>query len=278
MRAAFTLTPAESKRLIAKATVAMEEVKVAKDRAYVILTCGTTNAFVAQELLGKKDFDPGRFAAGTSTKGVLCVTNIATRYRSPIVLHKGQLVNKTIQEALADFCPETVVIKGANAVDPERNVGIITSGFDGGNVAEFIGTVTSQGLKLIVPVGLEKLVPSVRAAASAVGARRLDHSLGADFGMYCLSNAIVVTEIEALGALCGVKATMVAAGGIGGNEGAVVLAVEGNREAVESAVALVESIKGEPAIPSNKGTCETCRYFRCRYHGKKVEQLPHWLR
>lgn len=278
MKAAFTLTPAESRRLIAKAVAAMDEVKTAREKAYIILAGGTTNGFVAQELLGTRDIRPERFTAGTSTKGVLCVTDDSFRQRFPIILYKGRVVEKTIAEALQDFHKETVVIKGANAVDPEGNVGVITSGFDGGTVAQVIGTVTSQGLRYIAPVGLEKLVPSVKAAAQAVGARRLDHSLGADFGMYCLCNALVVTEIEALRILCGVKATLVAAGGVGGNEGAVTLVAEGDDKAIEETVALVESIKGEPPVPANKGTCETCRYFRCRYNKRTVEQLPAWLR
>jgi hypothetical protein len=41
MRAVFTLTPAESKRLIAKAVVQMEEVQVANERGYVIIAGGT---------------------------------------------------------------------------------------------------------------------------------------------------------------------------------------------------------------------------------------------
>jgi hypothetical protein len=278
MKAAFTLTSAESRRLIAKAVVAMDEVKRAREKAYVILAGGTTNGFVAQELLGTRDIRPERFTAGTSTKGVLCVTDDRFRQHFPIVLYKGQVVEKTITEALQDFHKETVVIKGANAVDAEGNVGVITSGFDGGTVAQVIGTVTSQGLRYIAPVGLEKLVPSVKAAARAVGARGLDHSLGADFGMYCLCNALVVTEIEALRILCGVKATLVGAGGVGGNEGAVTLVGEGDDKAIEETVALVESIKGEPPVPANKGTCATCRYFRCRYNKRMVEQLPAWLR
>ena len=43
MKAAFTLIPAESRRLIAKAIVEMDEIKIAMENAYVILNGGTTN-------------------------------------------------------------------------------------------------------------------------------------------------------------------------------------------------------------------------------------------
>ena len=43
MKAAFTLIPSESRRLIAKAVIQMKEVKIAKKKAYIILGGGTTN-------------------------------------------------------------------------------------------------------------------------------------------------------------------------------------------------------------------------------------------
>lgn len=279
MKAVFTLKSAESRRLIAKAVVAMEEVKQAKEKAYIILAGGTTNGFIAQELLNDRSIEPHRGTVGTSTHGVLCVTNPKFRKPFPNVIYKGQPVEKSITEALEDFHLETVVIKGANALDLEGNVGVITAGFDGGTIPKIIGTVTSTGLKYITPVGLEKLVPSVKEAAKVLGARRLDHALGADFGMYVISNTTIITEIESLNILFGVKATHVASGGIGGNEGAVTLVIEGTKEQVEKAIDFIENqIKGELPVPSNKGICDDCRYKRCRYNGKKIEELPAWLK
>src|SRR5512139_2754094 len=132
MKAAFTLIPSESRRLIAKAVAQMKEVKIAKKKAYIILGGGTTNGYIAQELLGKRDLEPQKFTAGTNTHRLLCVTDPEKRLPIPIVLYKGEMSSKTPVEALQDFHLETLIIKGANAIDPEGNVGIITSGFDGG--------------------------------------------------------------------------------------------------------------------------------------------------
>lgn len=52
MRASFVLTPAESKRLIAKAIVMKKEIKKAMENAYIILCEGSTNVMIAQELFG----------------------------------------------------------------------------------------------------------------------------------------------------------------------------------------------------------------------------------
>ena len=50
MKATFVLTPAEARRLIAKAIIQMPEFQKAWKDAYVLLAGGTTNAFIAQEL------------------------------------------------------------------------------------------------------------------------------------------------------------------------------------------------------------------------------------
>jgi len=277
MKAMFVFTPAESKRLIAKGVVQMPEVQEALEKAYVCVVGGTTNGFIAQEL-GGLDIAPETYTAGTSTSRVLCVTPADARDPNiPLVLHKGEIVDKTLPEVFDDFHLETVVIKGANAVDPEGNVGVITSGFDGGTVAATIGYMSSTGMQYIFPVGLEKLVPSVPEAARWTGSKTFDYSMGAQFGMYSLSNGIVLTEIQALEVLADVDAMHVASGGIGGSEGAVVIAAEGTEEQVKRAIEIVESIKGEPPVSSLKGVCETCPYDHCAYVGKKEEELPEWL-
>jgi hypothetical protein len=275
MKAVFTLTPAESKRLIAKAVVEMEEVKVAKEKAYIILAGGTTNGFIAQELL-KEKIEPQRFTAGTNICGLLCVTNPDDRHSFPVILERGQVSQKDFKAALEDFSIHTVFIKGANAIDPMGNVGVITSGWDGGTVGNSLGTLSSTGLRYIVPVGLEKLIPSVPEAVAAVGAKTFDYSLGANFGMFIFTNANVVTEIRALKILANLEAKLVAAGGIGGSEGSVVLVAEGSEQGVKKAVSLVESIKGEKPVRPLKGLCKKCLYT-CIFKGMEEESLPSWL-
>lgn len=277
MKAAFALTPAESRRLLAKAVVQMPEVKLANEKGYVILCGGITNGLIAQELLGLA-VEPKRFTAGVSARGVLCVTPPSERHKFPLIIHQGEVKDMTIQEAFQDFHKETVVIKGANAIDPQGNVGVITSGFDGGTIAATIGTITSTGLKYIFPVGLEKLVASVPEAARWAGSKTMDYTIGANFGMYCLSNGIVVTEVQALKILANVDARHVASGGVGGSEGAVVLIAQGEEADMKKAITLIESIKGEPPIEAMVGDCEVCRYDTCCFVGLTPEQLPPWLR
>lgn len=276
VKAVFTLIPSESRRLIGKGVAAMKAVKDARENGYTIIGGGTTNAYVAQEILGVTDIRPETFTAGTNSHRLLCVTDADKRTPFPIILFKGERCAKTIPEALADFHKETVIIKGANAIDPSGKVAVVSSGFDGGTMGATLGTSVSQGLKYIVPVGLEKLVPSVEDSCSWTGAKTIDYSMGAEFGMFIIPNALVVTEIEALRILTGVSGKHVASGGIGASAGSVVIVVEGVKDDVKKAISLVEGIKGEPAIPGLKGTCKTCLY-QCTFAGKDLSDLPRWL-
>ncbi len=277
MKAAFTLIPSESRRLIAKGVAAMKEVRDAGERGYTIICGGTTNGYVAQEILGANDIPPERYTAGTVCSRVLCTTDADKRSPFPIILFQGKKVAKTIPEALNDFHLETVIIKGANAIGPSGKVAVISSGFDGGTMGATLGTAVSQGLKYIVPVGLEKLVSSVEDSCSWTGAKTLDYSMGADVGMFITPHALVVTEIEALRILAGVNSKHVASGGIGDCAGAVVIVAEGAEENMKKAISIIEKIKGEPVLPNFKGTCKTCRY-ECIYAGKDQSDLPEWLR
>jgi hypothetical protein len=277
MKAAFTLIPSESRRLIAKGVAAMKEIKEARESGYTIICGGTTNGYVAQEILGVTDIPPQKYTAGTICSRVLCTTDADKRSPFPIILFKGERVNKTIPEALNDFHLQTVIIKGGNAIDSKGKVGIISAGFDGGTMGATLGIAVSQGLKYIVPVGFEKFVSSVEESCSWAGAKTLDYSMGCDFGMFMVPNALVVTETEALRILTGVDSKHVASGGIGECAGAVVMIAEGPEDSVKKAISIVEDIKGEPALPGFKGTCKTCR-FKCIYAGKDQSDLPKWLR
>lgn len=278
MRFAFTLTPTESRRLIAKAVVQMKEMKKALAEAYIIIIGGTTTAFIVQELLGKEAIAPHSFPKGISNRGVLCQSHKESCRQILFVLHQGVAVDKTPAEVFQDFHPDSVIIKGANAIDADGNAGVLISNPTGGSMAQVFGTVTSQGLTLIVPVGLEKMVPSVKKSVKAAGASRLDYSIGCGFGMCYLANGIITTEIESLRLLCGVETTHVASGGVGGSEGAVTLVSEGEESDIREAVRLISSIKGEPRVSVRKNDCAICEHYRCAYQGLKEEELPLWLR
>ena len=66
MKRQFVLTVAESKRLIAKAVAQLPEVQSAMSEGTVVVATGTTNAYVLEELWGKK-IDKRRYRSGITT-------------------------------------------------------------------------------------------------------------------------------------------------------------------------------------------------------------------
>ena len=211
MRALFVLTPAESKRLIAQGVAAMEEVKQAKKNDKILIGHGSTNVFVAEEILGKEQFtkfiDRNKYLSGLVTRGFLCTT--VGEEKGPIlILNRGVIEPPapTMGEMLLEFGSDAVFIKGANAVDPEGNAGAFVAHPEGGSIGWAIGTLLARGIQIIVPVGLEKLIPSVAKAVSACGQMKFDYCQGLRVGMIPSSGATVITESEAREMLTGVHA------------------------------------------------------------------------
>jgi len=292
MRALFVFTPAESKRLIAKAVARLPEVMHALKNAEIVIGHGSTNVRVAEEIIGecpRRD----KFISGLVINGTLCVTQ-AEEKPPMLVIRKGNLVppQLTMEETLKHFDQASVFIKGANAVDPEGNAGAYVAHPSGGTIGFAYGILSARGCHLIVPVGLEKLVPSVREASKHLGQDTLYYSMGIRVGMIPMVNAKVVTEIDAFDVLFGLKAFHTGSGGLNGSEGSVVIAVEGAKEKLDQAIDLIEFIKGEPSLRPTKSLCENCfptipstyqseshplnghGRRRCMFQGWKEETLP----
>ena len=244
--ALVVLTSAESKRLIAKAIARLPEVRRALHQGRVIIANGTTNAYVVEELVGTP-LPKASYAAGIITRGELRIIPGKDRLK-PVVLIKGERVDLSMNEALQAFSPEDVFIKGANAIDMQGNAGILLGSEVGGTIGQALPILAARGCQLIVPAGLEKLIPSVIEASQRCGTLRFKRATGVPVGFMPLVNARVVAEIQALEVLAGLEVIHVASGGVGGSEGSVVLALEGKEETVARAFELVEAIKGEAAV------------------------------
>lgn len=266
----ITLTPAESKRLIGRALAVHPLVRKAMKHGNILVSNGTTTGYFIQELLGI-DIDICKFPSGVVTQGVQCQTP-DDRIRS-VFIKKGELIknNPAIEtyEELNLFFREMgagdLYIKGANALDSSGNAGFLLAHPDGGNVMMALHKVYAQGVRFLIPMGLEKLVASVPdAQRNMQGIHEYSYTTGRGCGYVMVSNGIIIHEIEALKILTGVDAWHVASGGIGGSEGAVSLVIKGSESAEAEAVELIESIKGEPALPVWKKKCAECT-FRCRY-------------
>ncbi len=275
MQALFTLTSSESKRLLGKAVAALPEVQQAKDNGYLVIGRGSTNAFIIEELM-KSKMDKERYVAGQIIKGVLCVLGPDQRNK-PVTFHKGEIQAVEPGAVIDKLVPGDILIKGANAVDPFGNVGVLMAGPGGGTMGQFYMGLKAQGVATIYPVGLEKLIPSVEEAARYGGKLLLGRTIGCRVGMACVADGRIVTEIEAIDTLFGLKAIHYSSGGWGGAEGSVTLIVEGEDDDVNACMDMIEAIKGEPPLPAVKPPCKTCG-APCSFKGKEEEELPAYLK
>jgi len=248
-KVAFVLTPAASKRLIAKGVAALPEVKYAQKHGKIIVAGGTTNAYIVEELMGRP-LEKWRYTAGIVTDSLWTLTPVAERI-TPLVLDKGEECARPWPEVLSEFARGDVFIKGGNALDPEGNVGVLVAAKNGGTIGTAIGHLVSLGAHLVLPVGLEKLIPSVIDAANLLGQLELDACSGLPCGLFPVSFGTVITEIDAISILYDLEAVHVHSGGVGGSEGAVGIVAYGEEKATYRLMQDVELLRLEPPIPSH---------------------------
>ena len=122
MQEHYVLTPAESKRLIAKAIVEATEVSEALENGIVIVCTGSTNAYVHEELTGKT-IEKWKFLTGRHTPRAGIVGDAGKKPCSEIpnlVFRNGRPDPKADWlDVLDDMGPGDVILKGANAINYE---------------------------------------------------------------------------------------------------------------------------------------------------------------
>lgn len=244
MQTQVVLTSSQSKRLIAKGIAAWEPVKAAMRGGIVAVCKGTTNAFVAEELSGGKIDRLGYVAGRIAPAGV--DTSHIKAGAADVIFQKGALATGvTTVEMAAKMGPGDIFLKGANAINYDLGqAGVLIGHPKGGTLGGALGTLVSRKVRLVHPAGLEKNIPGDLAAA----ARRLTEegeTIGSSYGMY-VTHGELFTEIEALEAMFDVEVVPVASGGILGAEGAITLAIFGNRGELDRALELVSQAQKEP--------------------------------
>jgi hypothetical protein len=243
MKACVVLTPNRSKRLIAQGVVALPQIQSALASGTIVITLGTTNAYVAEALL-HRPVDHGAFAAGFIDDRYN--VNARVGEAREIVLRQGEPVEVEPATLLDSLRAGDVLVKGANALDPWGTAGVLMGSKTGGTVGRYVIAALSRGVDLVIPVGLSKTIHTpITELARELGSGRIELSMGLSCGMAPLVGR-VVTEIDALEALFPVTVTQVTNGGVGPGEGAVSLLIAGEDDAVRGAFERVTGLPDEP--------------------------------
>ncbi len=302
VRAQVVLTPTESKKLISQAVCSLPEVKKALKKGIVALHPSSSTYFITEQLLGKRpptdvwvcgtilekglcgDMMAGVLLGSTTMKGEekpeeVTFTGHRKDFTFTWVFKDGSLEPpRPLKDIIAEMKSGDIYIKGVNAIDPSGNVGVLigagTAVHDevGGTIGRVMSAAKQQGYQVIFPVGLEKLIPvPVEEAAREAKPRDFTYSMGHAAALLP-ARGRSITEVNAIQILTGATATPVAAGGLSGAEGSVVLVVKGEPEQVDKAVQAVEGVKGSRLPRVRERNCMNC-LRQCSLVGKQ----KHWI-
>ncbi len=246
------LTPAAGKRLIGKATAKLIFESEAVRTGRVAVIAGTTNAYVAEELLAllgqAEDFSRRRFFRGI-TMGNQKDTDEAGRlagdreFFGDVILEKGRFTQgKIIDDMVSEFGAGDIIVKGANCVNRSAGqVGILIGHPQGGTIMKILPAVIGRRVRLLFPVGLEKRIDGDIGAVAGL----LNDPGSSGYRIMPVKGEII-TEIEAVEILYGLEARLVAAGGVAGAEGAIWLAIEGEHKLRDPVGTELRAIANEP--------------------------------
>jgi len=294
MQAQVVLIPDESKQFIVKALLSMNRVQAALKKGIVVVHPSSTTLFLYEALTGRLPGSGDHWVSGLILPRGLCasrhtVERMATRDQSmkdPLdnknawIFKKGQLQEKMrLGDILDQMSSDDIYVKAPNAVDPKGNIGVLYANpaGGGGTIGRVIGRARKHKFKLLFPAGIEKLIPiPVKQAAKMAGFKRVDRAMGMPCGMIPIPASLgqKIDEMDAVRILSSAEATPIAAGGLGGAGGAVVLAIEGTKSQVNRAVDAVESVKGTRLPPLDLLPCGRCPNPNC--HQRGLKDIP-WL-
>ena len=248
------VTPSAGKRLIAKALASQAVVSNALKNGTLVVVAGTTNGYVAEEILkslGVPDgFSRKRFFRGVTLPPGSDVTSEGrlsdeSKFPGDVVITKGEWrKDKTIVDVIDELKEGDVILKGATAVDLQRKQAAILIGHTkAGTIAVALQAVLGRRVRLIIPVGLEK-----RVSGDLFCLAEKVNMPGAEGIRLFPTPGQVFTEIEAVQLLTGATAELISAGGVCGAEGSCWLSVSGTAEQEEAAEKLLVSVASEPAF------------------------------
>lgn len=248
----FVITPAAGKRLIAKAIVRHPSILPLLKRGTLVIVAGTTNGYVAEEVLAaigqNKGFKRDRFYRGIILPPVRTAkaskgSGDEGKFPGDVVIRNGEyLKGKTIFDVVDDLREGDAILKGANAVDlAQRRAAILIGHPQAGTIGAALQAVVGRRVRLILPVGVEK-----RVYENLDELAKKMNEPGAQGPRLLSVTGEIFTELDAIKLLTGAEASLVSAGGVSGAEGSAWLMVRGKPAQDKDAERLIASVIGEP--------------------------------
>jgi hypothetical protein len=245
------LTVSAGKRLIARALAADSSIKKALNSSTVVIIGGTTNGYLAEELLKiigiKDDFPKRMFFRGITLSPAFKTTEQnklhGATFSSDVIISKGEWVRgKSLFDVVQELKEGDVIFKGANAVNlRKREAAVLIGHPQGGTTVAALQAIVGRRVRSIIPVGVEKRVDD-----DIMDVAKRANFPGADGYRLLPLPGEIFTEIDALKFLSGVETRIMAAGGVCGAEGAVWFSCSGTESQEKRAQAILKEIEKEP--------------------------------
>ncbi len=243
----IVVTPAMGKRLIGKAMAAHPAVKATISKGTLVIVAGSTNGYVAEEILhclGQAEaFSRTGFRRGTVFPLAFDAKSVAADFPGDVIIVDGTWQKgKTIFDVADNLKFGDLILKGGNALDAfARQAAVLIGDPQTGTVGAAVRAVIGRRVRMIVPIGLEKRIADDLSDV----ADELNAPEASGPRMMVLPGE-TFTELDAIEMLTGAAARLVAAGGIYGAEGSLWITVRGTAEQEQAAANLVNSVAAEP--------------------------------
>lgn len=280
MKIQFTLLVEESKKLIALGTIKHNKVKNALKNGKIMLKGGTTVSRIS-ELLTKKAM---RISGRISIRGTVTAMNCSQEPHN-IIIEKGKWKNIDTdhKNEAKKLGINDVVICGANAFDYNKRAALMVGSEGGGDfTGSYYSSWFSEGASVIVPVGIEKMIPgNIDEIINNCGRKGKNSLTGMSVGLLPIYGEII-TEIEAIKILSKVHCQVIGSGGLGQAQGSVTLEVWGEDKQVNKIIRIITRIKNEETFISGSpesladciAICRSCsRHIGCSYKNEKIREI-----
>ena len=240
----FCVTTSMGKRLIGKAMALHPDIRTVLERGTLSIIAGTTNGYVAEEILKSLEqlegFSRIGFRRGmTPAPGAKVARG---KFPGDVIIVNGKWQKgKTIYDVEENLKAGDIVLKGANAFDRYGHAAVQIGHPRGGTVFIALTALVGRRVRLIVPVGLEKRVlEDVHVLAQRC------NSPDAEGPRLLPITGEIFTELDAIKLITGADSCLLAAGGVYGAEGAYWLGITGTEEQIQAATDLIKSVADEP--------------------------------
>ena len=269
------MTPTESKKLISKAVVKLDSFKRALDKGTIVIHPSSTTVFILSEIGYQLEPSELWICGLTIPRGLCASAEILQEvsrvgkfdpkeYSHDWIIRNGKLTRGLqLKDVLPQLGKGDLYTKSPNSIDPNGKVGVLFSAKGAGTIGIVKRAQRKQGFEIILPTGLEKLVPKpIEEICRESPKHGMNFCTGTPCGVICLEGT-AITELEAIRILSGAESIPVASGGVGDAEGSLVVVVRGDEQQIRKASEVLGGVKGASLPKLNLLDCSQCRRETC---------------